>query len=231
LRGHPTLSAATIAFVDFFRALTHEINQPLASILSNAQAAQHLMNAARVDRAEVQAILKDISGQNKRLSETFKELRVLMNHCEAALRPVNLAEVVQDALVLARNDLLERGISVRTRLTDEALFVRAAYLQVRQVLLALIRCACTMAQNPAPESVIVISSKPHADEVRVTIEAHGLASQARSLFTRPREELRLAIAMCRLIVAAHEGTFWMTRSADRSFRFHFTVPIFRETKT
>lgn len=232
LRGHPPLSAATTAFVDFFRALTHEINQPLASILSNAQAAQHLMNAARVDRAEVQAILKDISGQNKRVSETLKELRVLMSHCEIALRPMSLTEVVQDALGLARSDLLEKRISVRVRLTDEAPFARAAYLQMRQVLLALIRCACgTMAASRPANSTIVISSKVSGEEVRVSIEAGGRDSPPPTLFTRPRDERRLEIAMCRLIVAAHEGTLWMTRIADRGFGFHFTVPIFREKKT
>lgn len=232
LRGHHTLSAATTAFVDFFRALTHEINQPLASILSNAQAAQHLMNASRVDRAEVQAILKDISGQNKRLSETLKALKVLMSHCEVALRPVSLSEVVRDALTLARDDLLDRGISVRVQLVSEAPFVRAAYPQMRQVLLALLRCACgTMLAERSADSVIVISSRITGENVRVSIEAQGWGGPSRSLFTRPREELRLGIAVCRLIVAAHEGTLWMTRNTDHSFGFHFTVPIFREKKT
>jgi C4-dicarboxylate-specific signal transduction histidine kinase len=225
------------AFDEVFRALRHEINQPLASILSNAQAAQHLLSFGKIDRVEVRQILQDISNQDKRISATLGQLQTLLKHNEAPLQRARIANVLRQVLRLARRDLLAHRIYVRTQLASGIPPVRFASLQLRQVLSLLIRCACdAMRVTRSPvHRLIEITAAASGDTARISIEAkgygldtEGLESVLHSFSESSRGEPRLEIAVCRLLVAAQHGNLWTTRKLDRSVGLHITVPILRE---
>ena len=85
-------------------ALAHELNTPLAIILSNAQAAQRLLAQAPPDVAEARAILTDIVCADQRAGEVIRGMRSLIERGEICLQPLNVNEVVEEALQLARSE-------------------------------------------------------------------------------------------------------------------------------
>ncbi len=94
-------------------SLAHELNQPLGIILSNAQAAQHMLAGDAPDIPEVREILADIVGENLRAGEVITRLRALLKRGETRLLPLALNEVIEDVLHLLRSDLIARSVTVQ----------------------------------------------------------------------------------------------------------------------
>ena len=81
-------------------ALAHELNQPLGIILSNAQAAQHLLSEEQPVLDELRAILEDIVTEDRRAGDVIKRLRVLLRRGESALEPIDVNENLKEVLRL-----------------------------------------------------------------------------------------------------------------------------------
>jgi signal transduction histidine kinase len=97
-------------------SLAHELNQPLAAILSNAQAAQRFLQQNPGDLREVRAILQDIVDDDKRAGEVIRRLRALLRKEEIEHQALDVNEIVLEVLRLMRSDLVNRGVSVVTQL-------------------------------------------------------------------------------------------------------------------
>jgi C4-dicarboxylate-specific signal transduction histidine kinase len=92
------------------------LNQPLAIILTNAQAAQRLLAQQPPDLAEARDILADIVSEDERAGEVIKRLRALLKPGQPHLQPLTANVLVEDVLRIVRSDLIERGIKVHVEL-------------------------------------------------------------------------------------------------------------------
>src|SRR5208283_5686352 len=101
---------------EFSNSLAHELNQPLAIILTNAQAAQRLLAQTPPDLAEAREILADIVSEDQRAGEVIRRLRSLLKHGETSLQPLTVSGLVEEVLQLSRNNLIGHGITVHRRL-------------------------------------------------------------------------------------------------------------------
>jgi len=119
-------------------SLAHELNQPLAAILSNAQAGLRFLaqDAAALD--EVRNILEDIVADDKRASEVILRLRLLLRKDEVQHQPLDVNEVVQEVLKLVRIDLASHNIAVNIDLSSGLPAVIGDRVLLQQVLLNLI---------------------------------------------------------------------------------------------
>src|SRR6185503_8126051 len=131
-------------------ALAHELNQPLMAILSNAQAAQRFLARDSANLNEVRDILKDIVEDNRRASEVIQRLRLLLGKGETQHQPLDLNEVVQDALRLVRSDLVNNRLTAHSELALQLPAVCGDRVQLQQVLLNLVMNACTAMTDSAP---------------------------------------------------------------------------------
>ena len=93
-------------------AFAHELNQPLTSILANAQAGRRLLESEAGDPAELKEILDDIVADDKRAAEVITQLRRLLVKGEAALEPIDLNQVVAATQALTKSELLVRQTRV-----------------------------------------------------------------------------------------------------------------------
>src|SRR2546429_4152214 len=140
-------------------SLAHELNQPLGIILSNAQAAQHMLAGDAPDIPELREILADIVGENLRAGEVITRLRALLKRGETRLLPLALDEVIEDVLHLLRSDLVARGVTAQTRLAEGLPEVPVDEVQLQQVLLNIITNACdAMAENSPKDRILRIST-------------------------------------------------------------------------
>lgn len=196
-------------------SLAHELNQPLAIILTNAQAAQRLLAQQAPDLAEVRDILADIVSEDERAGEVIKRLRALLKPGQTHLQPLSASELVEDVLRITRSDLIARGIKVHVTLDGSVPPVVGDRVQLQQVLLNLILNAGeAIAANPPPARHISVGTAHCDGAVRISVSdtGCGLPPEAERIFepfyTTKKEGLGLGLAICRSIVCAHNGRLW-----------------------
>ena len=145
-------------------SIAHEINQPLTAILSNAQAALHLLAQNSPDLAEVRDALEDIVHEDNRAGEVIHRLRSLLKKGERKTEYVNINDLVRSTVSLLHSELIGRDISLRLDLDHAPFLTRGDFVQLQQVLLNLVMNAMdAMASTPIAQRSIQIStsvSKP-----------------------------------------------------------------------
>lgn len=215
--------------------LAHELNQPLTSILCNAQAAQRALACKDVDIAELREIMDDIVAEDRRAGALIARLRQLLKREEPTLAPICLNHVLNEVQVLVRRSLSEQGVKLTTRVDAALPAVRGDGVQIQQVLLNLLLNACDALSDvePADRRIEVEASLERGGDfvlVRVCdhgpgIEKDGLERVFDAFFTTKPNGLGLGLAICRQIATAHGGRLWATRNGGRGAAFHLTLPV------
>ena len=213
-------------------SLAHELNQPLAAILSNAQAAQRFLARNPGDLSEVNAILQDIVDDDKRAGEVIRRLRALLRKEEIEHQPVDVNEIVLEVLRLMRSDLVNRNVSVSVQLAPALPAITGDRVQLQQVLLNLVINGCDALDTlHARDRRLALRTALVEGQIEVSVTDSGKGIAAEELervfepfvSTKP-DGMGLGLAVCRTIVTAHAGRIWATRNADTGTTFRFTVP-------
>lgn len=213
-------------------ALAHELNQPLAAILSNAQAAQRFLREDPSDAAEVSQILDDIVREDRRAAEIIRRLRALMKKGETKFQSLDVNEVARDVLDSARRDFAARRITVASFLATDLPAVRGDRIQLHQVLMNLMLNACdAMAGKNAAERVLTVASGVRDGMVQITVEDRGtgiapehMERLLQPFFTTKEGGLGLGLTISGSIVEAHGGSLWAANNSDAGATFHVELP-------
>jgi signal transduction histidine kinase len=216
-------------------SLAHELNQPLASILSNAQAARRFMSQHPPDLLEVRAILQDIVSESRRAGEIIHRLRFMLRRGEAALQAVNVSENLAELLRLLSSDLDARRVSVSNLTTSDLPLIMADRVQLQQVLLNLIVNACdAMQSNPPEDRKLTLTTSIVQNELRIGVLdcGVGLPDDVETLFrpfhTTKDDGLGVGLSICRTIVTAHRGRLWAEPRSEKGAAFYVALPLERE---
>jgi PAS domain S-box-containing protein len=216
-------------------ALAHELNQPLTAILSNAQAAQHLLAADRIDLGELREILRDIAEEDRRAGAVIHRLHALFKNGETHFQRLDANDLVNDVLHLARGDLITRGIGSVAHLSTGLPPVRGDRVQLQQVLLNLVMNACdAMSAGDSADRMLIIRTQAQADaNVRLEVSDSGPGIPGERLdklfdpfFTTKQKGLGLGLSISHSIVTAHSGRLWAQNNADRGATFCVVLPVF-----
>jgi signal transduction histidine kinase len=214
-------------------ALAHEINQPLAAILSNAQAARRLLASGSPDPGELREILDDIVRDDKRAGEVIQHLRLMLRKGEIQRERFRIQESIGEVLGLMNGELDAQGISVDKELDPDLPPAEAGRVETQQVIMnLLINAAHALSESPPGQREIRIRAERHVeDAVMVSIEDTGpgiapeaLSSAFEPFFTTRSDGLGMGLAICRRIVEAHGGRIW-GENAINGARFSFTLPL------
>jgi signal transduction histidine kinase/integral membrane sensor domain MASE1 len=215
-------------------SLAHEVNQPLTGILTNAQAAQRLLAAAKPDDAELDQILRQIVSDVKRASEVIRHLRELLRKGGGEPGPVDLNQVVDDVVSLLHSDAVIRGVSLSVDLASGPLEVMGDRVQLQQVVLNLVANALeTFAEGAGGERSVMIRTATEAgDTARVSIEDTGPGLSAATVdrvfepfFTTKPKGLGMGLSIARSLVVSHGGILEAGRHSSGGASFQFTVPL------
>jgi len=214
---------------EFAGAVAHEINQPLAAILSNSEAAVALLNRQPPDLLGVRETLRDIISCDRRAMQVIQRLRLLFRQGEIGCEPHDLNEIVCEALTLARSELIDHQVLVEAQFAADLSQVWCDRVQIQQVLLNLFRNACeAMADTPAAERRLIVTTMngPEPAQVDLLVQDYGSGIPEDSLehifspsFTTKQRGMGLGLAICRSILSAHGGSLRAEKVA-RGARLH-----------
>ena len=214
-------------------AFAHELNQPLASISNNAEAARILLRSQPAELSEIDDILRDILAADQRAAHVIRRLQALLKRGETRLQPIDAGELVNEVLELARAELITRRVTASAVIAPELPLVSADRVQLQQVLLNLILNACeAMRVVPVGDRRLSLTLGTDAsDNLRFSIRDSG-AGIAPALIdhlfepfvTTKAEGLGLGLSISRTIIAAHGGRLWAENNADKGATVYCLLP-------
>lgn len=218
-------------------SLAHELNQPLAAILANAQAARRLLDGQTPNLDEVRESLAAIAENDMRAAELIKRMRALLRKDNSELRPLDICNAVDEVLRLLRSDLLIRQVELKVEKEQTLALVMGDLIQIQQVILNLLMNACdSMAGQPPPRCILVRIGKVNGDRVQLAVSDQGsgiVAEELKKIFspfyTSKREGLGLGLAVCKTIVVAHGGDiFAESEGVGKGTTISFRLPALYE---
>ena len=215
--------------------IAHELNQPLTAILSNAQAAQHLVGNKSADPEILLEILRDIIAADQRAGEVIRRLRTLFKRGEPQFQPLDPNELVHEVLGIVHGDLVTRSVEVVPELAAALPRVQGDRVELEQVMLNLVMNACdAMAGLPPEQRRLTVRTRAVDAEdgaVQVSFSDRGpgfTPEQYARLFepfytTKPRG-LGLGLSISRAIIRAHHGRLWGSSTPGKGASFHMVLP-------
>jgi len=214
-------------------AFAHELNQPLTSILANAQAGRQMLKKGNTDTAELAEILSDIEVDDKRAAEIISQLRRLLTKGEAVLEPVDLNQIAAATMTLAKGELLAKQTKVDFRRPRDQIPVLANVPQLQQVVLNLIMNAVEATHHlpPSVRSIqMIVRKNSKRGEIAVCDNGVGLSSEMKSnafkpfVSTKPKG-LGLGLSICRSIVRAHGGYLRFDGDCTNGAKILLSLPL------
>ena len=213
-------------------ALAHELNQPLAAILSNAQAAVRLLDRSTPDVRQTRDVLRDIIADDRRASAIIRRLREMMRRDAPTRERVDLAQMVQEVREIMRGGLALRGITVLTEFGEGLPAVVADRIQIQQVVVNLLTNAM-QATDGRPEptlKVTVQESGGGGQVVSVADNGPGIApamlEKMFEPFTGSREDgLGMGLSISRSIIHGFDGRIWASNRPGSGAVVSFELPV------
>lgn len=214
-------------------SLAHEINQPLAAIVANAQATRRLLDTGRASRPGVVDALTDIVDDAKRASQVIRRLRTLFRKEQGARQAVDVNELVEDVVGLLRHDMERQRIVVQCALGREIPRIPGDPVQLQQVLLNLLVNAreAIATTETGPREIAMETARWESAGVTVSVRDTGIGAKEGDLerifehfVTSKPDGLGMGLAISRSIVEAHGGRVWATINEERGLTLHLTLP-------
>ena len=212
-------------------SLAHEINQPLAAIASNAQAARRLVESGAGNPVVPEA-LRDITEAAQRAAQIIRRLRVLFKKEPSVPQPVDLAQVIDEVVGLVRKDLERREVRVKLALPPESPQMLGDVVQLQQVILnVLVNAAEAMTDTEQPRELSIAARALEPAVVSITVSDTGPGvepSELEHIFERfvtsKPQGMGMGLSISRSIVTAHGGRMWATRNSGRGLTVHIELP-------
>jgi PAS domain S-box-containing protein len=216
-------------------SLAHELNQPLAAILSNAQAALHFLESGRVDLNEFREILRDIIQDDKRAGNVIRSLRSMMRREDGERQPVILNDILNDVVAILHSEAVFRNVVIETEFTASLPPVLSDGIQLQQVILNLIMNAAEAMSGTSPkERKIVLRAGAADNRVRVTVRDFGQGVAQENLerlfqpfFTTKESGLGMGLAISKSVIEAHGGRIWAENNPGGGATFTFELPVMK----
>jgi PAS domain S-box-containing protein len=220
-------------------SLAHELNQPLAAVRSNAQAARRLLAAKRPELGEVKAAIDDVIQDNARAAETIRNVRALFQRGEVQMSPVDLNQILYDVERIVRADAALKNVTVWLDLPTTLPTVIGNRTQLIEALMNLVLNAfdSVCESIDGPREVEMRASQPEASHIHVSVRDWGKGIEPEvmprlfdAFFTTKPQGMGMGLAIVRSIIENHGGRLWATRNPDRGATFEFDLPVQPDAK-
>jgi len=223
--------AATLG--ELVASIAHEVNQPIAATVTNAQAALRWLAAQPPEVGEVQRALASIVKAGNRAGDVIGRIRGLIKKAPPRVEPLDINEAIREVLELTRAEAANNSISLELELGDGLPLVEGDRVELQQVVLNLIVNAIeAMSTAEVRTRTLLVRTTRSGSDVLVTVQDSGPglpeAGPERifdAFYTTKQTGLGMGLSISRSIVEAHGGRLWASANLPRGAILRFTVPI------
>jgi signal transduction histidine kinase len=217
-------------------SLAHEVNQPIAAALTNAETCLIWLDRETPNIEEARAAARRIVQDATRAAEIISRTRRLFTKGGRARERLDINDLIREMLVLVRSEATRDAVSVRTDLAATLPPTMGDRVLLQQVMMNLLMNGLDAMRDVAGARELVIASRQGEHEhLQVSISDTGVglpAQQAdqifKAFFTTKAHGLGMGLSISRSIVESHGGRLWATAHAPRGASFHLTLPIIGE---
>jgi C4-dicarboxylate-specific signal transduction histidine kinase len=218
-------------------AIAHETNQPLAAILSNAQAALRFLDVEPPDLREVRGALEDIVADDKRAGSVIHRLRRMAKKEAIHREAYDLNALVREVVHLVHGEIVLLKATVTEALDPSIRMLHGDPIQIQQVVLNLLMNALDAIRDQAEDTrrVILATRAESGDKVLVSVTDSGpgvdpqnMETIFESFFTTKSQGMGLGLTLCRTIVEAQGGQMKAENTSRGGAKVSFTLPLGKE---
>jgi PAS domain S-box-containing protein len=215
-------------------SIAHEINQPIAAVVTNAQAGLLWLEAQPPNLEEVRQSLGLIVNDGLRAGDVIGRIRALVKKAPPRKEEVQINEVVLEVIALTRTEAGKNNVAVRTQFAQGLPIVRADRVQLQQVLLNLIINAieAMSGAGQAVRELMISTGRNAANSVVVSVRDSGPGLDPKTMdrlfdafFTTKSKGMGMGLAICHSIIEVHGGRMWAGPNEPRGAVFQFTLPL------
>ena len=215
-------------------SIVHEINQPLGAILQNAFAAVSWLSRESPELVEARGAIADIEQDVQRVAEVIKGLKNLARKSGLQLTTLDMGRAIREVLALMHGELRRGNIVVQLDPAGLDRSVVGDRVQLHQVLVNLIRNATEAMSGIGgrPRTLKIFAQRVETGRLEIAVADAGTGLRAGTanqifdpLFTTKPDGMGMGLAICRSIVAAHQGRLWATPNHPYGTIFRFTLPM------
>jgi PAS domain S-box-containing protein len=220
--------AASLA--ELSAAIAHEVNQPLAAIVTNSNACQRWLSAAPPNLERAQKTVERIIRSANSAADVVSRIRALFKQSVETRTSTTFASVIAEARNLMAEEAARRRVRMNVAIESHLPPVAVDRVQVQQVLVNLIRNGMEAMDSVAGERVLGIRVHRVGDEVQTEISDRGRGVEFpdrmfEPFFTTKKHGMGMGLAICRSIVVSHGGQLWASANEPHGATFTFTLPI------
>ena len=214
-------------------SIAHEVKQPIAAAVSNAQAALLWLDRQPPDLEEVRQALASIVKDGMRAGDVVGHIRDLIKKAPPREDRLEINAAIREVIELTRGETGKNGVCVQAELADGLPLIRGDRVQLQQVMLNLIINAveAMTGVSEGPRELLISTAKSETGGVRVAMRDSGpglapadLERLFTAFYTTKPKGLGLGLSICRSIVEAHGGRLWASANAPRGAVFQFALP-------
>jgi PAS domain S-box-containing protein len=218
-------------------SIAHEVNQPLAGIVANAEACLGWLDREAPNLNEVRRSVEWIIEDSNRAGEVIRRVRALAAKSDTQRVPLDVNHAVNEVVILVRRELLSHRVSLRMELASALPVVLADRTQLQQVIINLVMNGIDAMEEVTdrPREMAIQSHQNKAHQVQVTVKDCGVGISAENadklfnaFFTTKSSGMGMGLSICRSIIAAHGGRLWAEPNLAHGASFHFTLPSHQE---
>ena len=220
-------------------SIAHEVNQPLAAVVTNAAACLRWLDREPANLKEARGTLQSIINDGNRAGEVIQRVRALVNKTTDR-KALHINEVVNEVMSLVQHELFSHRVALRLELAPALPPVLADRIQLQQVILNLVINGIEAMQpvKDRPRELVIRTRQDETSQVLVTVSDCGVGVAAEdadrlfdAFFTTKSSGMGMGLSICRSIVDAHGGRLSASGNTGPGATFQFTLPLHQEDNT
>jgi signal transduction histidine kinase len=214
-------------------SITHEIAQPISAMVTNASTCLRWLTNPIPDLDEARETVRAVVEDGRRAAEVFRSIRSLVQRAEPRMGTLDINDVIEEVLVLARGELQNQDVLVRADLKATLPRLRGDRVQLQQVLLNLVTNAIQAMSGVTnrPRVLTIRSQLCERDDVLVEVEDSGIGLDPNSIdqifesmFTTKPDGMGMGLSISKSIIAAHGGRLWASQTDRFGAIFRMVLP-------
>src|SRR5499427_7669445 len=215
-------------------SISHEVMQPIAAGVTNAQVALRWLGSQPPDLEEVRQALDRIVKEGNRARNVIDRIRALIQKAPPRMDRLKIGEAVYEAIALTHGELVKQGVSVQTQLAEGLPHVQGDRVQLQQVIINLTINAMEAMSSvgQASRRLLISTGREASGGVLVSVQDSGPGLDVEDLdrlfdafYTTKPGGMGMGLSICRSIIEGHGGRIWASRNVGPGATLQFTLPV------